>query len=173
MAGNNIGTWTHLVVVSLSLFTENLATAAAQINSASLRLAAQCDVIGLQAAELSRARPLHYSLFNLTAWTLLANLGRSAGFDLWNYRGVEGQSICRMMQFIQTNMAHFQEYQDQPAKYVEWFESLRLLVPLTAADRSLLVQREQGPERTWPDDPDLGLPSQWRFFLPRNGSLSL
>jgi len=166
MAGNNIGTWTHLVVVSLSLFTGNLATAAAQINSASLRLAAQCDVIGMQTAELSRTRPLHYSLFNLTAWTLLANLGRSAGFDLWSYRGIEGQSICRMMQFIQTNMAHFQEYQDQPAKYVEWFESLRLLVPLTAADRALLVQREQETERTWPDDPDLGLPSQWRFFLP-------
>ena len=28
MAGNNIGTWTHLLVVSLSLFTGNFATAA-------------------------------------------------------------------------------------------------------------------------------------------------
>lgn len=171
MAGNNIGTWTHLVVVSLSLFTGNFATAAAQINSASLRLAAQCDVIGLQAAELSRARPLHYSLFNLTAWSLLANLGRSAGFDLWSYRGVEGQSICRMLHFIQNNMAHFQEYQDQPAKHEDWLDALVLLTPLTAADRSLLKQRDPGADRNWADDPDLGLPSQWRFFLPRNGSL--
>lgn len=166
MSGNNIGTWTHLVFVSLSVFTENLGTAATQLNTASLRLAAQCDVIGMQAAELSRTRPLHYSLFNLTAWTLLANLGRSVGFDLWNYRGVEGQSICRMTHFIQTNMMHFPEYQDQPAKYLDWFESLLLLVPSTAADRSLLIERGQGIDRNWTDDPDLGLPSQWRLFLP-------
>ena len=166
MAGNNIGTWTHLVVVSLSLFTGNFAIAAAQINSASLRLAAQCDVLGLQAAELTRTRPLHYSLFNLTAWTLLAGLGRSVGVDLWNYQGVEGQSICRMMHFIQTNMTHFQEYQDQPEKFVDWFESLLLLAPPTAADRPLLVQHAQRTGHNWTDDPDLGLPSQWRFFLP-------
>ncbi len=169
MSGNNIGTWTHLVFVSLSIFTGNLGTAATQLNTASLRLAAQCDVIGLQAAELSRTRPLHYSFFNLTAWTLLANLGRSAGFDLWNYRGVEGQSICRMMHFIQTNMTHFQEHQDQPAKYADWFESLLLLVPPTAADRSLLAKCKQGTGRKWTEDPDLGLPSQWRFFLPLHG----
>ncbi len=165
-AENNIGTWTHLVVISLCLFTGNFATAAAQLNSASLRLAAQCDVIGLQTAELSRTRPLHYSLFNLTAWTLLANLGRSVGFDLWNYRGVEGQSICRMMHFVQTNMAQFPEYRDSPAKYVEWFESLLLLVPPTAADRSLLMHQDQGAQRISIDDADLGLPSQWPFFLP-------
>lgn len=160
-AGNNIGTWTHLMVISLCLFTGNFATAAAQLNSASLRLVAQCDVIGLQAAELSRTRPLHYSFFNLTAWTLLAGLGRSVGFDLWNYRGIEGQSICRMMHFIQTNMADFPEYQNQPAKYSEWLEALLLLMPLTAADRSLLAQRDQGADRNWADDPDSGLPSQW------------
>ena len=171
MADNNIGTWTHLLVVSLSLFTGNFATVSAQINSATLRLVAQCDVIGTQSAELSRTRPLHYSLFNLTAWTLLAGLSRSAGFDLWNYRGAEGQSICRMLHFIQHNMAHFQEYQDQPAKYVDWLDALLLLTPLTAVDRSLLKQRDPDADRAWADDPDLGLPSQWRFFLPHNGSL--
>ncbi len=166
MAGNNIGTWTHLVVVSLSLFTGNFTTVAAQINSASLRLTAQCAAIGLQFAELSRTRPLHYSFFNLTAWNLLAGLGRSVGVDLWNYRGVEGQSICRMMHFIQTNMTHFPEYQDQPAKYGDWFESLLLLVPPAAADRSLLVHSAPEADRNWTDDPDLGLPSQWQFFMP-------
>ena len=166
MAGSNIGTWTHLVVVALSLFTGNFISAAAQINSASLRLVAQCDVIGLQIAELSRTQPLHYSLFNLTAWTLLASLGRSAGVDLWNFRGVEGQSICRMLHFIQANMEHFPEYQGQPAKYVEWFDALMLLVPPTAADRSLLKQRDQAAGRIWTEDPDLGLPAQWPFFLP-------
>ncbi len=167
MAENNIGTWTHLLVVSLSLFTGNFATVSAQINSATLRLVAQCDVIGLQAMELARTRPLHYSLFNLTAWTLLANLGRAAGFDLWNYRGVEGQSICRMMHFIQNNMAHFQEYQDQPAKYEDWLDALVLLTPPAAADRSLLTQRSEDAGRNRADDPDLGLPSQWWYFLHR------
>ena len=168
MAKNNIGTWTHLMFSSLSLFTENFTTAAAQLNSATLRLVAQCDVIGLQSAELSRSRPLHYSLFNLTAWSLLANLGRSVGIDLWKYHGAEGQSICRMLHFIQTNMENFPEYQDQPVKYVDWFDALMLLVPSTAADRSLLKQCVQGAERNWTDDPDLGWPAQWQFFLPLN-----
>ena len=167
MAGNNIGTWTHLVFISLLLFTDNPAKAATQLNAASLRLAAQCDVIGMQSEELTRTRPLHYSLFNLTAWTLLANLGRSAGFDLWNYKGVEGQSICRMMHFIQNNMAYFQEYKDQPEKFADWFDALLSLIPATAADRSLLKQMKPGADRIWTDDADLGLPSHWRFFLLR------
>ena len=169
-AGNNIGTWTHLLVVSLSLFAGNFAIAAAQLNNASLRLVAQCDVIGLQAAELSRARPLHYSLFNLTAWTLLANLGRSVGFDLWNYRGIEGQSICRMMHFVQANMEHFPEYGSEPKKYADWYDALLHLVPVTAADRSLLAQQHQGKNHIWKDDPDSGLPPQWPFFLHRDSA---
>lgn len=167
-AGNNIGTWTHLLVVSLSLFAGNFAIAAAQLNNASLRLVAQCDVIGLQAAELSRARPLHYSLFNLTAWTLLANLGRSVGFDLWNYRGIEGQSICRMMHFVHANMVHFPEYGSEPKKYADWYDALLLLVPGTAADFSLLALQHHGTNHIWKDDPDSGLPPQWRFFLHRD-----
>jgi hypothetical protein len=70
-----------------------------------------------------------------------------------------------MMHFIQTNMTHFPEYQDQPAKYVDWFESLLLLVPPAAADRSLLVHSAPEADRNWTDDPDLGLPSQWQFFM--------
>lgn len=164
-AGNNIGTWTHLLVVSLSLFAGNFAIAAAQLNNASLRLVAQCDVIGLQAAELSRTRPLHYSLLNLTAWILLANLGRSVGFDLWNYRGIEGQSICRMMHFVQANMVQFPEYGSEPKKYTDWYDALLLLVPGTAADRSLLAPQHQGTNHIWKDDPDSGLPPQWQIFL--------
>ena len=163
-AGNNIGTWTHLLVVSLSLFAGNFAIAAAQLNNASLRLAAQCDVIGLQAAELSRARPLHYSLFNLTAWTLLANLGRSVGFDLWNYRGIEGQSICRMLHFVQSNMVHFPEYGIEPKKYSDWYDALLLLVPGTAVDRALLNPQHLSTNHIWKDDPDSGLPPQWQIF---------
>jgi len=119
----------------------------------------------MQVPELARTRPLHYSLFNMTAWVLLANLGRSVGTDLWNYRGIGGQSLCRMMNFIQTNLTDFPECAHSPAHFAGWFASLRHLTPDTAADRDLLGPLPDASSIEWQDNPDTGLPPQWTIYL--------
>lgn len=161
-AYNNIGTWVHLVATSLSIFTGEYRSTTYLINSASMRLVAQCKVIGMQFEELSRTRPLHYSLFNLTAWTLLANVVRSMDLNLWKYRGKDGESICRMMHFLQTNMASFAEFTDNEGKYSQWLDALVLLVPDTASGYSFL---DRPKLHQWKDDPNTGLPPQWQYFL--------
>ena len=135
-ATNNIGTWTHLLRTSLAHFAGQRQMAALLMSQASLRLAAQHGLIGMCERELGRTRPLHYSLFNLTAWVLFAHLGHRLGVNLWKFRGVEGQSICSMLNFIQTNMTAFPEYAEAPDRFSGWLAALRHLTPGTAADRA-------------------------------------
>jgi len=162
---NNIGTWSHLLKLALALFAERIEQASDLLDSATLRLAAQCGAGGIQESELRRARPLHYSLFNLTAWALLADLGRALGVDLWRYRGVDGQSICRMFHFLARHGSHLAALEKQDTDWRRWLHALLFLVPDHAADRGLLQPRNIVAAAPWMDDPDRGLPPQWWFYL--------
>lgn len=164
-APNNIGTWTHLLKTSLALFVDDRMQAVFLLSRGSLRFVAQHGVLGMQHAELARTRPLHYSLFNMTAWVLLANLSRAVGTDLWNFRGIDGQSLCRMMNFIQTNLTGFPEFAQSPRHFAGWLAALRHLTPDTAADRDLLGPLPDASLIEWQDNPDTGLPPQWPVFL--------
>lgn len=170
LAPNNIGTWTHLLRTSLALFTGDRMQVVFLLSRASVRFVAQHGVLGTQRAELARTRPLHYSLFNMTAWVLQADLSRSVGTDLWNFRGVDGQSLCRMMNFIQTNLKDFPEFAQSPEHFTGWLAALRHLTPETAADRDLLGPLPDASSIEWQDNPDTGLPPQWTVFLLRTAT---
>lgn len=162
-ARNSIGTWMHLLRLSLSVFAGRETEAAHLIMGSTLRLVAQCDGDGRQPFEDAQPRPRHHGLFNLTAWILLAGLCRSLGTDIWLYRGIEGQSICRML-------CHAAEKARlAPAgerSYLQrWIAALLMLTPDNAADRALLPRRYIRPDLPWGDDPDRGLPPHWWFFL--------
>ena len=172
---NNLGTWVHLLKLSLAVFAGRIDLACDLLESATLRLACQCGAGGMQANELARARPLHYAMFNLTGWVLLAGLCRSLGVDLWRYRGIEGQSICRMIDHALRHAPHLAALETPGRDWQRWFHALLLLVPGDAADRGLLPARRLDPDCPWPDapwrdDPDRGLPPQWWFYLLRPGA---
>lgn len=97
-ATNNHGTFYDEQVVALALFVGDTATARKTLHeSATSRIAAQIDATGRQPEELARTRPLHYSLFNLDAFTMLAEMGRHVGVDLWRYEAPGGGSIPRAL----------------------------------------------------------------------------
>jgi hypothetical protein len=50
-------------------------------------VAAQLSTDGAQPHELTRTRSYHYSVFNVLALTLLADLGRHVGVDVWSSSG--------------------------------------------------------------------------------------
>jgi len=100
-ATNNHGTFYDEQVLALALFVGDTALARQTIGvSGPARIAAQIDADGRQPQELARTRPMHYSLFNLDAFTMLAEMGRHVGVDLWHYVAPTGGSIERALLFM-------------------------------------------------------------------------
>jgi unsaturated chondroitin disaccharide hydrolase len=98
---NNHGTWYDVQVVSLALFTGDTALARRiLVNETTPRIGVQIRPDGSQPLELERTRPIHYSAFNLDAYTQLAEMGRRVGVDLWQYEAPSGGSIRKALVFL-------------------------------------------------------------------------
>ncbi len=97
---NNHGVFYDEQVAALALFVGDSALAKKTIGeSAKARIADQVDKDGKQNRELERTRPLHYTLFNLDAFTMLAEMGRHVGVDLWHFTAPNGGSIRKALLF--------------------------------------------------------------------------
>jgi hypothetical protein len=100
-ADNNHGTWYDAQVAALALFVGDTAFAREVLDhDAKMRIAAQIAADGKQKLELERTRPLHYTLFNLDAFTQLAEMGRHVGVDLWHYTAPSGGSLRAALAFV-------------------------------------------------------------------------
>jgi hypothetical protein len=98
---NNHGTLYDMQAASLAVFLGDSAGAKEILGkSARSRIDSQIAPDGSQPLELARTRPVHYSLFNLDAFTELAEMGRHVGSDLWHYRSTRGGSIASALRFI-------------------------------------------------------------------------
>ena len=100
-AKNNHGTWYDVQVVSLALFTGDTSLARRTlVNETTPRIETQIGADGSQPLELERTRPIHYSSFNLDAYTQLAEMGRRVGLNLWEYQAPSGGSIRKALLFL-------------------------------------------------------------------------
>jgi hypothetical protein len=100
-AENNHGVFYDEQVAALALFVGDSAVAQRTLRqSAPSRIARQIARDGRQPLELERTRPLHYSLFNLDAFTMLAEMGRHAGVDLWRHAGPGGGTVLDALRFV-------------------------------------------------------------------------
>jgi len=97
---NNHGTLYDMQLASIAIFLGDSALARGLLKSAEARVDSQIAGDGSQPLELARTRPIHYSLFNLDAFTQLAEMGRHVGVDLWRYRNAKGGSIESALRFI-------------------------------------------------------------------------
>jgi hypothetical protein len=100
-ATNNHGVFYDAQVAALALFVGDTALAAKTIGeSGKARIASQIGADGKQQRELARTRPLHYTLFNLDAFTMLAEMGRHVGIDLWHYTAPAGGNLAKAILFV-------------------------------------------------------------------------
>ena len=100
-ADNNHGTWYDAQVVALALFVGDTSLARNVLTSDTRRrIGLQIRADGSQPLELARTRPIHYSLFNLDAYTQLAEMGRRIGVDLWRYEAQSGASLQKALLFL-------------------------------------------------------------------------
>jgi hypothetical protein len=98
---NNHGTFYDEQVAALALFVGDSALARRTLDEdAKARIGSQIKADGKQPLELERTRPLHYSVFNLDAFTMLAEMSRHVGVDLWHYTAPSGGSIVAALRFV-------------------------------------------------------------------------
>jgi hypothetical protein len=99
---NNHGTLFDMQAASLAIFLGDSAYAREMLTQSGVsRVDSQIAPNGAQALELGRTRPIHYSLFNLDAFTQLAEMSRHVGVNLWGYRSSTGGSITAALSFIE------------------------------------------------------------------------
>src|SRR5687768_6883455 len=98
---NNHGTWYDAQVTALALFLDDTALARRVIvEDTRRRLDAHIEADGRQPLELARTRPIHYSTFNLDAFTALAEMARHLGIDLWRWVAPRGGSLPAALRVV-------------------------------------------------------------------------
>ncbi|GHE47640.1 alginate lyase family protein [Streptomyces capitiformicae] len=100
-ATNNHGTFYDMQLAALAHATGDRELARRTVlNARSKRVAPQIAADGSQPQELARTRSWHYSTFALVAHTRLAAIGRNVGVNLWAYRGPDGQSLFKAVDYL-------------------------------------------------------------------------
>lgn len=96
---NNQETWYDLQVIALSLHTGQTDLAKAKLEEARDDISHEFRPDGGQPRELERTRSWDYSIFDLNAFTQIADIGRIAGVDVWNYEK-DGRSLRKGVDFL-------------------------------------------------------------------------
>ncbi|MEV0634772.1 alginate lyase family protein [Streptomyces sp. NPDC050619] len=100
-ATNNHGTFHDMQVAALAYATGDRDLARRTVlNAGSARIARQIAADGSQPQELTRTRSWHYSTFALVAHTRLAAVGEHVGVNLWKYRGPDGQTLFKAVDYL-------------------------------------------------------------------------
>jgi hypothetical protein len=98
---NNHGTWYDAQVAAIAMFVGERDLARKIVESAKENRIGRCiEPDGTQPAELARTKSLHYSVFNLSATSVLARIGEHVDVDLWNYSTPDGRSIRGALDYL-------------------------------------------------------------------------
>lgn len=128
-AKNNIGTWCDVQRTAFAVFLDRPERARAMLETVKRRIDDQIAAEGSQPRELIRTRSFTYSLHNLHALMLLAQLGEHVEVDLWNYTTPQASGIRQALDYLvpyrdpQANWPHA-EISKPP---YHWFDELLLV----------------------------------------------
>lgn len=119
---NNHGTYYDAQKIDYALFVgkDSLAQATAE-KSKIRRLASQIEPDGKMLHELKRTRSMHYSLYNLRAFFLIAELAENFNIDLWHYETEDGRSIKKALDYL---IPYFYNKDDWPYQQITPFENI-------------------------------------------------
>jgi hypothetical protein len=135
---NNIGTWAAATFCGVALFAGEHRKAFLLAREASVRLGMQLDPASRQVHEVKRSKPLHYSLFNLSAWWTMKRLAGEFGIDLLAFKGARKESLANAIRHCAGNRESFADYAASPRMYDAWIAALLDL-----------LAGEAGQNRTW------------------------
>ncbi|KAL6889482.1 alginate lyase domain-containing protein [Trichoderma longibrachiatum] len=99
-AQNNHGTFANMQIAALAVFTGDRSLAVQRTEIAKGFIDSQITRNGSQPQELARTRSFHYSNFDLCAHLRMALVARKVGVDLFRYKGPEGQTLFKAVDFL-------------------------------------------------------------------------
>ncbi|MCU0649606.1 MAG: alginate lyase family protein [Gemmatimonadaceae bacterium] len=124
-AKNNHGSWYGTQMAVFSLFVGDTARAREMVRAAQRRVDTQIARDGVQAEEMTRTRSMHYSLFNLEALSLAAEVGRVVGVDLWGHVAPSGASLTVGLEHVAKYVGKESQWPGQQLEPVRATELLR------------------------------------------------
>ena len=99
-ARNNHGIWYDAQTLAMALFVDSVDLANRIVLRDLERLDQQMDTSGLFPLELNRTTSLHYSVFILNAFTIVAQLSELTRTDLWTAETTSGKTLKKAFQTI-------------------------------------------------------------------------
>lgn len=145
---NNHGTWYDAQRLTMALFIDSLDLAKKIVNSATVRLDQQMDNEGKFPKEMERTIALHYNVFNLEAFFLIANMAEKVGIDFWNQTTPSGKSLKKGFEFQYPFLTQKKEWTGQQIKPFPYDEGYPILMAGAAKynckDCIAFVKRTEG-----------------------------
>lgn len=127
-AKNNHGTFYDALRLSIALFTGNKEAADNIITNVTKRLDSQMDAEGKFPLEMERTIALHYNIFDLHAFYMIASMAEKTGFDLWNYKSPSGASLKKGFDYFYPYITKQKEWTGQQIKPFEFEEGYPILL---------------------------------------------
>jgi Alginate lyase len=99
-ATNNHGVWYDAQSLAMALFADSIELAGKIVSRAVDRLDRQMDTSGLFPLELTRTTSLHYSVFILNAFIVVAELSEQTSVNVWTVETSSGKSLKKAFQAL-------------------------------------------------------------------------
>ena len=116
--GNNHATYYALQVIELADFTQQYDLCQSLLFKVrDKRIPEQIMLDGSMPQELKRTRPIHYSLFNLSAFFHIAIIGDKYNMDLWESKTDTSGSIINAFDFILNEVERVKEKKNVEINY--------------------------------------------------------
>ncbi|MEI6541534.1 MAG: alginate lyase family protein, partial [Planctomycetota bacterium] len=145
---NNIGTWADAIFSAISLASGDFDAAFMLARWCPVRLGMQLGPLSTQTYELERTRPLHYCLFNLSAWAAMARISGEFGLSIKDFVGCQGESLRSALGFCSDNRQRFSDYADATPSFDRWIGILEMQIN----------SQQQGSRIHLVETPEWGLP---------------
>jgi hypothetical protein len=125
---NNHGVWFDAQALAMAVFVEDKVQTEEIINRAIKRLDVQMDKDGFFPLELERTTALHYSVFILNAFNIIAQLSEKSSIDFWNMETPSGKSLTKGLQALLPYISKEKNWFGQQIKEFHYKDAYPLLI---------------------------------------------
>lgn len=127
-APNNHGAYYDVLRLAIASFTNNKPAAKEIIDNAKKRLDSQMDAEGKFPKEMERTIALHYNIFCLHAFYMIASMAEKQGVDFWHYTSPSGASLKKGFDYFHPYLTKEKEWTGQQIKPFDFEEGYPVLL---------------------------------------------